>query len=295
LIRADVSTRRQRFILQSVGKHLMTPLPSIPTQLDDVCTHLPLSDQWAVDKCWHSDNGCLVADAIKDGSALAISNGLYKNERGTSAFLLQGPSKEQGRIIGVNRTPGNPSNQSPYRTELSGISGILATLSILCQIYQISSGAVRIGLDGNSAMKESSGAHPLNPAQPSFDLLADIHAKNSWLPLKLSFFWVEGHQYERHGFVSYLGTLDDICDSLTKQHWNDSIPLGTRPAQCFGDEQFSVSIDSSKLSQLNKTELYDASYGRTRSIPYWQERQHLNDEEIQAINWPALALAMAPD
>jgi hypothetical protein len=105
----------------------------------------------------------------------------------------------------------------------------LATLSILCQIYQISSGAVRIGLDGDSgaAMKESSGAHSLNPAQPSFDLLANIRAKINWLPLKLSFFWVKGHQYERHGFISYLETLNDICDSLAKQHWNDSIPLGT--------------------------------------------------------------------
>jgi hypothetical protein len=47
LIRADVSTRCQRFILQSVGEHLMTPVPPIPTQLDDVCTHLPRPDQWA--------------------------------------------------------------------------------------------------------------------------------------------------------------------------------------------------------------------------------------------------------
>jgi hypothetical protein len=265
----------------------MIPVPPFPTKLDDVCTHLPLPEQWAVDECWHSDNGFLVANAIKDGSALAIRDGSYENERGTSAFLLQGPSKEQGHILGVNRTPGNPSDKSPYRAELSGISCILATLSMLSQIHQISFGAVRIGMDGDSAMKESSGS------QPCFVLLADIRAKISQLPLKLSFFWVEGHQYERHGFVSYLGTLNDICDSLAKQHCNDSIPLGTGTAQRFGDEQFLVSIGGSKLSQLNKTEFYDASYGCTRSIPYWKERQHLNDEEIQAINWPALALAMA--
>jgi hypothetical protein len=143
---------------------------------------------------------------------------------------------------------------------------------------------VKIGLDGDSAMKDSSRSYPLNPEQPLFDMLADICVKITKLPLKLSFFWVEGHQYERNGFVSYLGTLNDICDSLAKQHWNDSIPLGTGPAQRFGDEQFSVSIDGSKLSQLNKTEFYDVSYGRTRSIPYWKERQHLNDAEIQAIN-----------
>jgi hypothetical protein len=138
LIRADVIIRRQRFILHSVGKHQLIPVPPFPTQFDDVCTHLPLLDQWAVDECWHSDNGFLVADAIGDGTALAISDGSYKNERGTSAFLLQGLSKEQGRILGVDCTPGDPSDQSAYRAELSGISGILATLSIICQIHQIS-------------------------------------------------------------------------------------------------------------------------------------------------------------
>jgi hypothetical protein len=41
LIRADVSTRRQRFILHSVGEHLLIPVPPAPLQLEDVCTHLP--------------------------------------------------------------------------------------------------------------------------------------------------------------------------------------------------------------------------------------------------------------
>jgi hypothetical protein len=134
LIRAAVSTRRQRFIIHSIGTHVQIPVPPFPTQLNDISTHLPLLDQWAVDECGHSDNGFLVADAIRNGSALAISDGsyknkrgTYKNKRGTSAFLLHGPSKEQGRILGVNHTPGNPSDQ---------------TLSIICQIHPISSGAV---------------------------------------------------------------------------------------------------------------------------------------------------------
>jgi hypothetical protein len=184
-----------------------------------------LLNQWALDKIWHTDNGSHVAGAIRQGTALAISDGSYKQDHGTSAFLLQGPFlKTEHRIIGVNRTPSNPSDQLPYRAELSGISGILSLLLLLCQIHDTKQGSIRISLDDDSAMKEASGLHPLHADQPSFDLLSDIRRKIAALPLTLQFVWVEGHQYERNGFVSYLGTLNDLCDSMAKEHWNDSVP-----------------------------------------------------------------------
>jgi hypothetical protein len=82
--------------------------------------------------------------------------------------------KTEHHILGVNHTPGNPSDQSPYRAELSSISGILCLLSLLCQIHDIKHGSIHIGLDGDSAMKEASGLHPLHADQPSFDLLSGI-------------------------------------------------------------------------------------------------------------------------
>jgi hypothetical protein len=227
----DASRRWARFILYSVGDHLQVPLRPVPLDLDSCLPSIPLFDQWALDEIWHTDNGSHVAGAIQQGTALAISDGSYKQDRGTSAFLLQGPLKTEHRILGVNRTPGNPSDQSPYRAELSGILGILSLLSLLCQIHDIKKGFICIGRDGDSAMKEASGLHPLHADQPSFDLLSDIRRKIVALPLTLQLFWVEGHQYKRNGFVSYLGTLNDLCDSMAKEHWNDSIPLGTLLAQ----------------------------------------------------------------
>jgi hypothetical protein len=145
-----------------------------PTHLDSCQLSIPVLDRWAMDELWHTDNGQHVTQAITQGTALIISDGSYKNDRGTSAFLLQGPSKELQRILGVNRTPGSASDQSPYRAELSGISGILLVLSVLCKIHDITEGSICLGLDGDSTMKEASGAHPLHADQPSFDLLSDI-------------------------------------------------------------------------------------------------------------------------
>jgi hypothetical protein len=94
LIRADVSVHCDRFVLHSTGEHLLVPSRPVPTTLNDASEALPLLDQWAIGKCWHSDNGLRLATAIRHGTALTISDGSYKQDRGTSAFLLQGPLKE---------------------------------------------------------------------------------------------------------------------------------------------------------------------------------------------------------
>jgi hypothetical protein len=57
LIRADVSVRRERFLLHSAGTHLLVHYSPPPTTLDDASESLPLLDLRVIDETWHSDNG----------------------------------------------------------------------------------------------------------------------------------------------------------------------------------------------------------------------------------------------
>jgi hypothetical protein len=50
LVRADMSRRRARFILHSVGDHLQVPLRPVPLDLDSCLPSIPLFDQWALDE-----------------------------------------------------------------------------------------------------------------------------------------------------------------------------------------------------------------------------------------------------
>jgi hypothetical protein len=70
-------------------------------------------------------------------------------------------------------------------------------------------------------MKESSGKSPLVSSQKSFDLLTIIRRTVESLPIAVEFFWVEGHQMERHGKQDCNGDLNEICDGLAKIHWNE--------------------------------------------------------------------------
>jgi hypothetical protein len=77
----------------------------------------------------------------------------------------------------VNAVPGACQEQSAYRSELAGVSGILMVLDIVCKKFKIKSGGIEIGLDGQQAMIAASEDWPLNIAQPDFDLLKDIRGK----------------------------------------------------------------------------------------------------------------------
>jgi hypothetical protein len=51
--------------------------------------------------------------------------------------------------------PGWEDDQSPYRSELTGIVGSLTLLLAVCYSFDIQSGSVTLALDGDSAMKQA--------------------------------------------------------------------------------------------------------------------------------------------
>jgi hypothetical protein len=140
-------------------------------------------------------------------------------------------------------------------------------------------------------MKEAAGKSPLVSSQQSFDLLTIIRRTVESLPIEVEFFWVEGHQMERHGKQDYNGTLNEICDGLAKIHWNEysttEVPLS--PPNALG---WTFSVDGVIASCFDMASLYDHTYGRQVSLPYWQDdRQPIPAESITSINWDAIAAA----
>jgi hypothetical protein len=81
--------------------------------------------------------------------------------------------------VGVNLIPREQEDQTSYRSEIGGVSGIVETIGIVCERYSITSGAVKVGLDGDQAMQNIFRAWPLHPKQAVYDLLKDLRKKIS--------------------------------------------------------------------------------------------------------------------
>jgi hypothetical protein len=128
-------------------------IPDVPSAtLQEVLFQSKHLDHWAVSTMDCSDDGADLADAIRLGTATAISDGSFQSGIGTSAFILRSNDSSK-RITGVNAVPGAEAIQSAYWSELAGISGSLAILQATCLLHDISSGQITIGLDGDQALK----------------------------------------------------------------------------------------------------------------------------------------------
>jgi hypothetical protein len=91
-----------------------TPVAVVPTTLQGTLSQRKLADQWAVASCDCSDEGKDLADAIRNGTATAVSNGSYQSGIGISYYegatpqsvlwaSTQFPVKRRHKVpIGVN-------------------------------------------------------------------------------------------------------------------------------------------------------------------------------------------------
>ena len=123
--------------------------------------------------------GAIAKTIIRDGTARAVSNGSFNpvtpvGPSGTSALNISASGENVDGLEAVNCVPGTVIDQSAYRSELASVCGILASLSIIVQRFDIEAGGITIALDGKSALIQSKGTWPLSIFQPCFDMFQDI-------------------------------------------------------------------------------------------------------------------------
>jgi hypothetical protein len=115
--------------------------------------------RWAAAKYAVVDGGKTLAEAISKGIAIAVCDGSFKDEFGTAAYVLEGETSTN-RIVVVLVTPGTDDNQSSYRSELSGIFGVVVMVHLVCEQFTIMDGAIEVGCDCESALRHVFGKGP---------------------------------------------------------------------------------------------------------------------------------------
>ena len=212
---ASLSPRGAMFKIENSHVYSFSPTDKDPAKYDpseetfsciaDAFDASIMSQRILIDDVTLPADGCqAIAEAIIKGNGLAVSDGSFDPDisttNETSGFQLAATKDDkEDRLNGVNWVPGSPIDQSAYRSELTGIAGILATTEIIVKHFGIVTGGITIALDGESALDEACGEWPLSIDQASYDLLQEIRNRVSELPIDVKWRWVEGHQKERQG------------------------------------------------------------------------------------------------
>jgi len=160
-------------------------------------------------------------DGIRLGTAIAVTDGSFKDQFGTAAFTFRANMVDQRGLSFVHMTPGMPEEMTPYRAELGGLFGIASLLSRLERTYDLSQGRITVGCDCVAALNRINTDYPPAPHLASFDILWELYIllKNSTVQWRTH--WIKGHQDDHAGYddLDLWGQLNVDMDLLAKTHW----------------------------------------------------------------------------
>ncbi len=219
MCRATVYRRRDHWVCSGYGDILPENTSSC-TSLRDSLVNIHTTERWCVDNLALHDDGDIIAEAIRNRTAIAVSDGSFKDTYGTAAWVLEGDSSD-GRIVGHVIAPGNDVDHSAYRSELSGILAVMITVKHICEHHKIKEGAVELACDGLSAIdKAFSYVSLLHIDEPDFDLIAAIKHQWQHSPILWKVRHVRGHQ-DKHTAIDNLdrwSRLNVEMDQLAKAY-----------------------------------------------------------------------------
>jgi hypothetical protein len=137
-------------------------------------TALPTTKKWGTANFTSSDEGCTIVEALQQGNAIAVCDGSFKGNKGASAWVIEGCSSE-GRITGWNHVSGDDYDQSAYRSELTGILGIVSMAMILYNHYNLAQASITVACDNLSALNNAlDKSIEISIKDPDHDLLFTI-------------------------------------------------------------------------------------------------------------------------
>ena len=156
-----------------------------------------LAQSWMVHSIYNEHHTHLIAAHLQAGGTLhAVSDGSFHPhyKRGTAGWVISIP--ETGHYVtATNSTPGQPDHHCSHRSELSGLIGVVRHLNVICKRYNITSGSIEVGCDGEEAYKVATRYNYQPTTRIShFDLTSKLHYLINSSPLHWRFRHVKGHQ-----------------------------------------------------------------------------------------------------
>jgi hypothetical protein len=232
--------------------------------------------------------------AILEGSAIAVSDGLFKSSFGTFSWIITTPD-EHAKLEGVGIVPGKPEFQSAYRSELCGLLAILSVLQELVKRYGLGDFAtahhphITIACDGESAVKQAAKTRQdLKMDEKQADLLGTIRKMTRDIPVTITFRHVDGHQDDHADKSDVWGRLNVRMDERAKAHWR--VTQGTRPHfQRLQAEPWALLIGDRKISCNIKEAITEHIHG----LPckeYWLKRGKVGT--LEGIAWECVERAL---
>jgi hypothetical protein len=303
----EVPRRRRRATVREYGENMVQLTgysenetirdeeeQSVPLTLAQRIQACPDNIRWAVERFAVEDGGRTIAEAIRQRKAVAVSDGSYKDEFGTAAYVLEGANSEN-RLVGVLVSPGRPEDQQSSRSELAGLYGVVVMVNLVCKQFDIKDGVIEVGCDSQSSLRNVFGQGASFEAEikdTDYDLRSAIRKQLEQSTIQWKGRHVAGHQDDDDGIeeLDRWATLNIEMDSLAKIFWNDMCENQAENITIAG-EYWPVYIEGEKIASKLDERIRDHVLGQAQ-CDRWERKGRLTRESITRVNWQACGKAM---
>jgi len=130
---------------------------------------------------------------ILDGRGYAVSDGSFKTNQGSAAWIIEGACPTN-RVIGEGFTPGMDDDHSSFRSELAGIYTCLLFLHHCFPHSKTSKPAFYLACDGKSVLHRLWNGQKTSASEPHYDLLSGTRYLLLDSGFQVTLAHVKGHQ-----------------------------------------------------------------------------------------------------
>ena len=88
-----------------------------------------------------------IVQDLRNGTVVGVSHDSFKNKRATACWILENASGSE-RIVDLVEVPGHDDEHDAYRSELTGLFGLVVAVQILMNIGKCKQGKWRLDVPG---------------------------------------------------------------------------------------------------------------------------------------------------
>jgi hypothetical protein len=221
-----------------------------------------------------------VARHIQEGNGIVVSDGSFKDGKGTASLVIEGHNSN-ARIVADVLVPGNSDEQRAFRSEAAGILASFQLVNAIVLYTKISQGSIKMCCDGKSALSRCFEKR-IDMRKPHWDIVTTAIKERESSVIIWSPQHVKGHQnifpLERDA------TLNDEMDQRCKNFWNVSV----QSQPIWFQQSWTITIQDRQIGNDVSEEIRQHC-ATERATKYW--KQYLGDHQ-DAIDWEPLGSAI---
>ena len=233
-----------------------------------------------------------IISGVNQGDVIAVSDGSFKSGRGTAAFGFY--NRRTGtKLRGCLRCPGPVESQSPYRSELVGLAGIIQFVRTLEHSGERAGARVEVACDGKSAINQIFN-HYTTPKtnMKHYDIISYCRELLTESTTTWTYRHVKGHKDELTGDLDEWERLNVEMDFLAKRYWQATRGHEDQEWRGVNKGFITVRIDGDCVtSSLQKA--IQKTVGFKRWWTWWEKRQQADGFQPGNIDFKSIRLAFA--